>query len=39
LAILALMAFACGAFSASTKFCAKEATSTPEPALREEIIF
>jgi hypothetical protein len=38
-AILALMAFACGAFSASTKFCANEATSTPEPALKEEIIF
>ena len=39
LAILALMAFSCGAFSASTKFCAKEATSTPDPALKEEIIF
>jgi hypothetical protein len=33
------MAFSCGAFSASTKFCANEATSTPEPALREEMIF
>jgi hypothetical protein len=39
LAILALMAFSCGAFSASTKFCAKDATSTPDPALKEEIIF
>jgi hypothetical protein len=39
LAILALIALACGAFSASTKFCANEATSTPEPALKEEIIF
>ena len=39
LVILALMALACGARSASTKFCANEATSTPEPALREEMIF
>jgi hypothetical protein len=39
LVILALMALACGARSASTKFCAKAATSTPEPALRDEIIF
>jgi hypothetical protein len=37
--ILALMALACGARSASTKFCASEETSTPEPALSEEMIF
>jgi hypothetical protein len=39
LAIFALIAFACGACSAETKFCAREATSTPDPALKEEIIF
>ena len=39
LAILVLIAFSCGAFSASTKFCANEATSTPEPALNELMIF
>jgi hypothetical protein len=33
------MAFSWGARSASTKFLAKEATSTPEPADREVISF
>ena len=32
LVILPLIAFSCGMRSASTKFCAKEAVSTPEPA-------
>jgi hypothetical protein len=35
LLILALMAFCCGVLSASTKFCANDATSTPEPALSD----
>ena len=39
LVILALIAFTFGARSASTKFCAKEATSTPEPALNDVMIF
>ena len=39
LVILALMALTCGARSASTKFCANDATSTPEPALSELMIF
>jgi hypothetical protein len=34
-----LIAFSCGTFSAFTKFCAKEATSTPEPALKDVRIF
>ena len=38
-AIFALIAFSCGIFSALTKFCAKEATSTPEPAFNEVMIF
>ncbi|NBW69389.1 MAG: hypothetical protein EBR47_12115, partial [Betaproteobacteria bacterium] len=38
LAILALMAFARGVCSAATKFFANEATSTPEPEPKEEII-
>jgi hypothetical protein len=33
------MAFSWGAFSASTKFCARDATSTPDPALSDEMIF
>jgi len=37
--ILALIAFSCGTFSAFTKFCASEATSTPEPALSDVNIF
>jgi hypothetical protein len=37
--ILALIAFAWGNCSASTKFCAKEAVSTPDPALSEVTIF
>ncbi len=39
LAIFALIAFSCGTFSAFTKFCANEATSTPEPALKDVRIF
>ncbi len=39
LVILALIAFTFGARSASTKFCAKEATSAPEPALNDVMIF
>ena len=30
-----MIAFFCGTVSASTKFCAKAATSTPEPALSD----
>ena len=37
--IFELIAFSCGTFSAFTKFCAKEATSTPEPAPKELMIF
>ena len=33
------MALACGARSASTKFCAKAETSTPDPADSEVISF
>ena len=39
LVILALIAFFCGAPSASTKFCARDATSTPEPAPKDEMSF
>ena len=39
LAIFALMAFFWGALSASTKFCAKDVTSTPEPAPSDVRIF
>jgi len=39
LLILALMAFSRGTRSASTKFCASEAVSTPEPADNEVMIF
>ena len=39
LEILLFSAWASGAFSASTKFCANALTSTPEPALREEMSF
>ena len=39
LAILALMAFSRGIRSASTRFCANEDTSTPEPAPKEVMIF
>ena len=35
LVILALIAFSLGTFSALTKFCANEVTSTPEPAPKE----
>ena len=35
--ILVLIAFSWGTRSASTKFCANEATSTPEPAPKELI--
>jgi hypothetical protein len=37
--ILVLMAFSRGMRSVSTKFCANDVTSTPEPALKEERIF
>ena len=37
--ILALIAFSCGMRSASTKFCANVATSTPEPAFKELMSF
>ena len=37
--ILVLMTFSCGARSASTRPCASAATSTPEPALNEVMIF
>ena len=37
LVILALIAFSFGVRSAVTKFCASEATSTPEPAFKDLI--
>ena len=39
LAILALMAFSRGMRSASTRFCARDDTSTPEPAPKAVMIF
>lgn len=39
LVILLLIACSLGKRSASTKFCANEATSTPEPAPKEVINF
>ena len=39
LVIFSLMAFSRGTFSAFTKFSANEATSTPEPAPKEVMIF
>jgi hypothetical protein len=37
--ILLLSTFSRGTRSASTKFCAKELTSTPEPAFNDVMIF
>ena len=37
--ILVLICCSCGAFSASTRPCAKAATSTPEPAFKAVMIF
>lgn len=39
LVIFSLMAFSRGVRSASTRFCARDATSTPEPALSEFMTF
>jgi len=37
--ILVLSSVSLGNFSALTKLCAKDVTSTPEPALMEDLIF